>query len=85
MLFRSAVATGAAAASSPLSLPRASSSATLGGQPMQVVFIGMTPGLVGLLQANLVVPDLPPGDHPLVVVIGGVESNRALVTVGFPR
>ena len=43
----------------------------------------MTPGLVGLLQANLLTPrTLSPGDHALVVTIGGAASNAALVAIG---
>ena len=41
----------------------------------------MTPGLVGVVQANVKVPQLGPGDYPLVLTIGGVRSNAPLVTI----
>jgi len=75
------VATGAAAAGEPLSRPRAAVSATLGGQLVEVVFAGMTPGFVGLAQMNFKVPNLSPGDYPLVISVNGEKSNAAMVTV----
>jgi uncharacterized protein (TIGR03437 family) len=56
-------------------------SATLGGQGVEVLFLGLTPGLIGVLQANLRVPNLAAGNYPLVVTIGGVASNAPLITV----
>jgi uncharacterized protein (TIGR03437 family) len=41
----------------------------------------MMPGAVGLLQPNLKVPQLSPGDCPLVITIGGARSNGPLITV----
>jgi len=78
------VASGAAAGSDPLARAALPARATIGGIQTQLLFLGMTPGLVALLQANLVVPDLPPGDHPLVVTIANVASNAALVSIGPP-
>lgn len=77
------VPSGFAAPPSPLSYVMASPiTATIGDQPAQVVFAGLTPGFVGLLQMNIVVPPtLLPGDYPLVVTLGGVKSNGPLVTV----
>jgi uncharacterized protein (TIGR03437 family) len=72
---------GAAALSFPLSEATLPSSATIGGRPAAIHFLGMTPGLVGVLQANLEIPDLPPGDHPVVVTIDGVASNSAVIAV----
>jgi uncharacterized protein (TIGR03437 family) len=76
------VPTGGVATGSPLSLPRAPYSATLGTRALDVKFLGMTPGQIALGQANLEVPaDMAPGTYPLVLTIGGVRSNGPSVTV----
>jgi uncharacterized protein (TIGR03437 family) len=46
-----------------------------------IYFLGLTPGTVGLAQANLIVPALGPGAYPVVVTIGGVASNTATVYI----
>ncbi|MEZ5404259.1 MAG: hypothetical protein R2729_31560 [Bryobacteraceae bacterium] len=76
-----AVPTGAAAGGDPLSRPVAAYSATIGGQPAQVLFLGLAPGFVGLGQANLIVPAVPAGDHAVVLTVGGRASNGPSVTV----
>jgi uncharacterized protein (TIGR03437 family) len=76
------VADGAPAPLSPFSYPRAMVSATIGNQPAQVEFAGLAPTLAGVSQLNIVVPNLPPGNYPLVVTAGGAISNTAMVTVG---
>lgn len=79
------VTTGGIASGSPLSLPKLPSSATLGGTPVEVLFIGMTPGQIALGQANLKIPaTLAPGTYPLVLTIGGVASNGPSITVAAP-
>jgi uncharacterized protein (TIGR03437 family) len=75
------VATGAPSPSSPLSQETLLTTASIGGAVAQVQFAGMAPGFVGLVQVNLVVPDLAPGDYPLQVTIGGMGSNQQLLTV----
>lgn len=77
------VPSGFAAPPSPLSYATASPiTATIGDQPAQVVFAGLTPGFVGLLQVNIVVPaNLAAGDYPLVITMGAAKSNGPLVTV----
>jgi uncharacterized protein (TIGR03437 family) len=57
----------------PLANP-ASLSIQIGGRPAQVVFAGLVGN--GLYQINVVVPDLPIGDHEVVAVIGGESSPR---------
>ncbi len=60
-------------------------SATIGGREAVIRFLGMTPGLVGVAQANLVVPEgLPPGNHTVSLRIGTGESNPAQITVSAP-
>ncbi len=50
----------------------------------EVLFSGLAPGFVGLLQANMRIPNVAAGDQPLVVTIGGVASQSALITVASP-
>jgi uncharacterized protein (TIGR03437 family) len=78
-----AVADGAVApSSSPFAQVTSSYSATIGSATAQVVFAGLTPGFVGLLQMNIVVPTgLAKGDYPLVVTIHGESSNSGNVSV----
>ncbi|MBK7928379.1 MAG: hypothetical protein IPJ98_13065 [Bryobacterales bacterium] len=76
-----AVATGAAAPGDPLSRASATARITVGGVDAQVLFVGLTPGFVGLAQANIVVPQLGAGEYPLEITIGGVASNKPVITV----
>jgi len=80
-LLDNPVATGAAAPSTVLSRPRGAVTATIGGKAATVVFGGLTPGFVGLMQVNLTIPSLTAGTYPLVITVGGVNSNSAQVTV----
>ncbi|HLK48116.1 MAG TPA: hypothetical protein VKT49_08280 [Bryobacteraceae bacterium] len=81
-LLDNPIATGAAAPAGPLSRPMLPVAATIGGQPAEVLFLGMTPGLIGLAQANIRVPALPEGHHPLVITIGVKSSKPALLAIG---
>jgi uncharacterized protein (TIGR03437 family) len=74
------VATGAA---TPASLfnARLPFKALIGGFDTSVKFLGMTPGFVGLAQANLEIPNLSPGKYPVVVTVNGVDSNAASIYV----
>jgi uncharacterized protein (TIGR03437 family) len=76
------LATGAAAPLMPLSYTAANSSATIGGQPAQVLYSGMVPTLSGLAQMDIVVPALPAGDYPLILMVGGQVTNSGTVSIG---
>jgi minor extracellular serine protease Vpr len=55
---------------------------TVGGKQAQVLFSGLTPGVVGLYQINATLAaDTPTGDQPIVVSIGGVSSKTAVLPV----
>jgi uncharacterized protein (TIGR03437 family) len=80
-LLDNPIATGAPAPSNPLSRPLAAVQATIGGQPAQVVFAGMTPGFVGLFQVDLLVPKVPSGEQPLAITVGTAAANQTTVSV----
>jgi uncharacterized protein (TIGR03437 family) len=55
---------------------------TVGGKAAQVIFSGMTPGVVGLYQVNATLaPGTPSGQQPIVVSIGGVDSKAGTLLV----
>ena len=74
--------TGQAAPASPLAEVSSAATATIGGVAAQILFVGLTPGLVGVAQANIAVPSSAPvGDQTLVITIGGQPANSALVSI----
>jgi uncharacterized protein (TIGR03437 family) len=74
-------ADGVLSPSAPLAQALYISSATIGGVSAPITFLGLTPGYVGLAQANITVPNLATGDYPLVLNISGLLSTSALVSV----
>jgi uncharacterized protein (TIGR03437 family) len=76
------VPTAAAAPGSPLSRAAMAHSATIGDAQAPVLFLGLSPGFVGLAQANLTIPALPPGNYRVVITVNGVASNAAFISVG---
>jgi uncharacterized protein (TIGR03437 family) len=76
------VGNGQPALGDPLSRATQPYSATIGNVPATVAFLGLTPGFVGLAQANIQVPNLANGDYPLVLRVGGQASNAATVSIG---
>jgi uncharacterized protein (TIGR03437 family) len=72
---------GSATPLSPLAWATLPFTATVGGMNAPVRFLGLTPGFVGLAQANLQVPLLSTGDYPLVITIGSAASAPALLAV----
>jgi uncharacterized protein (TIGR03437 family) len=76
------VPTGAPAPlSGPLSRATLPVTVTIGGQRAAVAYVGLTPGSIALAQANVVVPNLPSGDYPVVITIGGFDSNGPAISV----
>ena len=75
------IATGAAATAEPVSSTVNPVTASIGGQPAQVLFAGLAPAFAGLYQVNLSVPELPPGSYPLQISVAGIASNTAALTI----
>jgi uncharacterized protein (TIGR03437 family) len=75
------IATGADASSSTLSREKLPTVVSVGSSNAVVQFAGMTPGFVGLVQVNFVLPKLVPGDYPIQITIGSAASNQPLLTV----
>ncbi len=69
---------GAPAGLSPVTGPN---TVTVSGNSAMIVYVGLTPGSIGLYQANFVVPKVAAGDHPLVITISGQASNNPLIAV----
>lgn len=56
--------------------------ARVNGREAAVSFAGLTPGFVGLYQANVSLPaNLPPGDHAFTLTSNGIESNAGTLIV----
>jgi uncharacterized protein (TIGR03437 family) len=76
------IALGAPAPGNPPATVTTPVSVTIGGQNAVVQFAGLTPGLVGLYQVNVVVPAGVTGSAvPVVIVQNGVSSNIAPTVV----
>jgi uncharacterized protein (TIGR03437 family) len=57
-------------------------SVSIGGVDAPIQFIGIPSGLVGVTQINFTVPaDAPLGNEPVIVTVGGVQSQTAMFTV----
>jgi uncharacterized protein (TIGR03437 family) len=73
---------GAAATARPLVRCPLPARAWVGHTTAQLLFVGMAPALVGVLQVNLLVPpDAPTGETQLLFNIDGWTSNFAAVTI----
>jgi uncharacterized protein (TIGR03437 family) len=51
---------------------------TFGTTPATVDFAGLASGAIGLYQFNIRVPDVPDGDQPINVTLGGTPINQTL-------
>jgi uncharacterized protein (TIGR03437 family) len=77
-----AVADGTPTPDSPLANITAATSAQIGSTDAVVAFGGLTPGFVGLVQFNVVVPaGLASGTYPLTITIDGQTSNPGNIVV----
>ena len=84
-----AVTAGQAAPTSPLAQMASNTKrvffgalALITGAPQDALYVGLTPGLVGLYQINVVVPeDSPKGDVPIRVQLDTTASEYALIAV----
>ncbi len=78
-----ALGTGESASLVTLSNALLARSATIGGVNAPIQFLGLSPGFIGLAQANIVIPnDAPKGpDIGVILTVGGRQSNVALVAV----
>jgi uncharacterized protein (TIGR03437 family) len=56
-------------------------SASIGGLPAQIDFVGLAPLYPGLAQINLKVPALASGSYPLTILIAGRASNAAELAI----
>jgi uncharacterized protein (TIGR03437 family) len=72
---------GEPAAASPPSEETLNTTVTVGGTEAKVLFAGLAPGFVGLVQVDFQVPGLPAGDYPIQVGIGTALSNTPSMTV----
>ena len=54
---------------------------TVSGVTATTNYMGLTPGSIGLYQANFVVPKVAAGDHKLMITISGQDSNAPLIAV----
>ncbi len=79
------VASGAPAPANPIARPVFPVTAALGGRPAEIIFVGLSPGSVGLFQINLRVPAIGTGAETLVVNVNGVPSNAGTVYVAENR
>jgi uncharacterized protein (TIGR03437 family) len=64
-----------------ISHPVAPVTVTIGGQSVNVIFAGLTPGSVSLAQVSVYVPNVQPGDYPVVITVGGVPSNAPIISI----
>jgi uncharacterized protein (TIGR03437 family) len=79
------IPTGSSARGTVLSRLTLPVAVSIGGVPADVLFAGLTPDFVGLVQVNARVPvDLPPGANEIRINIGGSSSNATLMSVSRP-
>jgi uncharacterized protein (TIGR03437 family) len=75
--------TGSPGPTNPLARTTTMPTVTIGGAPANVHFAGLAPGFVGLYQINAEVPvgTATGPSVPVVVSIGGIDSNTVMIAV----
>ena len=76
-----AVSSGRPAPSQPLSRTLSPVSVTINGAPLPAAFSGLAPGLVGVYQVNVQVPEGIRGTVAIVLTVDGVSSNVVTMEV----
>jgi uncharacterized protein (TIGR03437 family) len=56
-------------------------SISVAGQTVKPYYLGLTPGFVGLYQADFPVPNVATGDYPVVITVNGVPSNGPVMSI----
>jgi len=80
--LKTAYSPAAGTALANLPVPVLPLSVTVAGQPAFVEFAGITPGLIGVTQVNILVPSSTPlGNQPVVVTVGGAPSAPVNIVV----
>jgi len=79
------VASGAASPSNPPANVADPPVLTLNGNSINILFAGLTPGLVGLYQVNFQVPaTLAAGNYDLQLTQSGTQSNTTVLPIAAP-
>jgi len=74
--------TGNATPGLPYALVQSDTRLTIGGVTCQILFAGLSPGIVGVYQVNfLIAPDVPSGSQDLIMTVGGSASPAVKVFV----
>lgn len=74
------ITTGHPTPSSSFPLVSTDVSVTIGGISASQNYIGLTPTLIGVYQADITVPTIAAGEHNLIITINGVASNTTVVS-----
>jgi uncharacterized protein (TIGR03437 family) len=53
----------------------------IGGKTATLQFAGLAPGFVGLMQMNILIPDVPAGELPFEVSVGGVSAQQTTISI----
>jgi uncharacterized protein (TIGR03437 family) len=61
-----------------LSLPH---EVRIGGKTTALAYDGYAPQTIGLVQFNVVIPDLGPGEYPIELIVNGVSNNQGLTFI----
>ncbi|MFN0170597.1 MAG: putative Ig domain-containing protein [Bryobacteraceae bacterium] len=77
------VPAGSVSPADPPALAVTPVSVTIGGQVAEVAFAGLTPGLVGVYQVDLRIPEgLPPGVAEVILTQGNTLANIVRIPIG---